>query len=191
MNFVFIFGPPAVGKMTVGQELGKQLGYGLFHNHMTIEPLLKIFPHGSPEFNYLNNLFRIEILKQASSGKRNGFIMTYAWALNIPEDKDEVDSYLDIFKSKNASICYVELEAAQEKRLSRNHTPNRLEEKPSKRDFEFSDANLKSSDVKYVQNTSEKLPFFYPDRHLKINNENKSPAEVAEEVISHFKFIKV
>lgn len=37
MKFVLIFGPQAVGKMTVGQELAKITGLKLFHNHMTID----------------------------------------------------------------------------------------------------------------------------------------------------------
>ncbi|MED3553043.1 hypothetical protein P4449_21750 [Cytobacillus praedii] len=37
MKFVLIFGPQAVGKMTVGQELEKITELKLFHNHMTIE----------------------------------------------------------------------------------------------------------------------------------------------------------
>ena len=38
-TLVIIFGPPAVGKMTVGSKLSKLTGLKLFHNHMTIEPL--------------------------------------------------------------------------------------------------------------------------------------------------------
>jgi shikimate kinase len=34
MKFVLIFGPQAVGKMTVGQELAKITGLKLFHNHI-------------------------------------------------------------------------------------------------------------------------------------------------------------
>ncbi len=34
MKFVHIFGPQAVGKMTVGQELVKITDLKLFHNHM-------------------------------------------------------------------------------------------------------------------------------------------------------------
>lgn len=37
MKFVLIFGPQAVGKMTVGHELEKRTDLKLFHNHMTIE----------------------------------------------------------------------------------------------------------------------------------------------------------
>lgn len=43
MKLVFLIGDAAVGKMTVGQELMKRTGLRLFHNHMTIEPVLEIF----------------------------------------------------------------------------------------------------------------------------------------------------
>lgn len=45
MKLVLLIGNGAVGKMTVGQELMKQTGLRLFHNHMTIEPVLEIFGH--------------------------------------------------------------------------------------------------------------------------------------------------
>ena len=43
MKLVFIIGDAAVGKMTVGQELMKTTGLRLFHNHMSIEPIIEIF----------------------------------------------------------------------------------------------------------------------------------------------------
>ena len=41
MKLLLLFGDAAVGKMTVGQELCKITDFRLFHNHMTIEPVLK------------------------------------------------------------------------------------------------------------------------------------------------------
>lgn len=58
MHFVLVFGPPAVGKMTVGHELTKITGFKLFHNHMTVDPVLDIFPFGSPPFCRLVSEFR-------------------------------------------------------------------------------------------------------------------------------------
>ena len=46
-NLIVVCGPQAVGKMTVGQELMKLTGLRLFHNHMTIEPVLDIFGYFS------------------------------------------------------------------------------------------------------------------------------------------------
>ena len=48
MKFVVIFGPPAVGKMSVGYELAKLTGLKLFHNHMTIDLVLNFLSLESP-----------------------------------------------------------------------------------------------------------------------------------------------
>lgn len=52
-TLVFIVGPPAVGKMTVGHELAKRTGLKLFHNHHTIDLALRFFPFGTPPFQRL------------------------------------------------------------------------------------------------------------------------------------------
>jgi broad-specificity NMP kinase len=54
MNFILIAGPPAVGKMTVGQCLASKLDYKLFHNHQSIDHTLQYFDWGTPEFKELN-----------------------------------------------------------------------------------------------------------------------------------------
>lgn len=43
MKLLFLIGNAAVGKMTVGQELMKITNLRLFHNHMTIEPVIEVF----------------------------------------------------------------------------------------------------------------------------------------------------
>ena len=48
MKLVLIFGSGAVGKMTVGQALMKKTNLRLFHNHMTIEPIIEIFGAYNP-----------------------------------------------------------------------------------------------------------------------------------------------
>ncbi len=39
MKLVFIYGPPASGKLTVARELAALTGYKLFHNHLVVEAL--------------------------------------------------------------------------------------------------------------------------------------------------------
>ena len=64
MKFVILFGPLAVGKMTVGQELEKITDLKLFHNHMTIELVLPFFDMYSSSFNKLVNSFRMQLFKK-------------------------------------------------------------------------------------------------------------------------------
>ena len=48
MKLVFLFGNCAVGKMTVGQALCDITRLKLFHNHMTIEPVIALFGDYKP-----------------------------------------------------------------------------------------------------------------------------------------------
>ncbi len=64
MKFIFIVGPPAVGKMTVGQALAKQTGYKLFYNHMSLELVNQFFDFGTPHFRDLGKTIRFEIFKE-------------------------------------------------------------------------------------------------------------------------------
>jgi shikimate kinase len=49
MKLVLLFGPQAVGKMTVGHELEKVTELKLFHNHMTIDLVTKFFDYRTKE----------------------------------------------------------------------------------------------------------------------------------------------
>lgn len=48
MKLVILFGPQAVGKMTVGQCLEAKTDLKLFHNHMSIDFVSPFFDYGTP-----------------------------------------------------------------------------------------------------------------------------------------------
>ena len=153
MRLVCIFGPPAVGKMTVGHELAKLTGFGLFHNHMTLEPVLDIFPFGSPAFVRLVDEFRRRVLEEAVAARLPGLVFTFVWDLEKPEDRDLVASYVDIVERGGGQVSFVELAAPLEERLVRNVTEFRLDRKRSKRDVDFSRQNVFDMDAAWVMNT--------------------------------------
>ncbi|MFD5095114.1 AAA family ATPase [Amycolatopsis thailandensis] len=184
MDFVVIFGPPAVGKMTVGEELCKLTGFKLFHNHMAVEPVLGIFPFGSPPFGRLVNEFRRRVIEEAADADLPGLVFTYVWGLELPEDAELIGSYVDIVGSRGGRTRFVELYSDLDERLKRNSTELRLDRKPSKRDLEFSHANLLALDRDYVMNTDETRRVHAQDLierhgHLRIDNTRLSPAETA------------
>lgn len=187
MKLVIIFGPPAVGKMTVGYELERLTGLRLFHNHMTIDVVIRFFPFGSPPFGRLNTEFRKRIFEEVAASDLPGLIFTYVWALDHPGDKEHVDRLCDIFRQRDAEICFVELEASQEERLRRNETELRLAEKRPKRDLEFSRRNLLELDEQYRLNTGGG-EFYYPERYLRIDNTHLPPGEVARRIVEAFGF---
>jgi len=184
MKFVILFGPLAVGKMTVGQELEKITGLKLFHNHMTIELVLPFFKMYSPSFNKLVKSFRMQIFEEVAKSSLNGIIFTYVWELDQKSDCDFIDSIVKIFEKENSSVYYVELEADIEERLKRNKSSNRLKHKPSKMDIAVSEHELIETDRKFVLNS--KINEFRGKNYFKINNTKNNAKETAKMIKEKF-----
>ncbi len=179
MHFVIIFGPPACGKMTVGVALARATGLRLFHNHMTIDLVLPFFAFDEPQFRLVGE-FRRRIFEEVAGSTLPGLIFTYVWALDDPRDRAFVDDACAIFRDRGASICFVELHATLERRLERNESPFRLSQKPFKRDLVRSRERLLHDQDRFRMNSDG--DFFYPDRHLLIDN-TELPAEDASMLI--------
>lgn len=91
-TLVFIVGPAAVGKMTVGRELSRLSGLPLFHNHLSIEAVLPVFDFGEPAFNRLVGQLRRGVIEEVAKSDRPGVIFTYMWAFDDPGDRRYVES---------------------------------------------------------------------------------------------------
>lgn len=181
MKLVLLVGDGAVGKMTVGQELMKQTGLRLFHNHMTIEPVLEIF--GQFHTNAILKMREV-IFREFAKTDNYGMIHTIMWAFDCQEDWDYINHVVDIFKENNAEIYCVELVAPQEIRLQRNETPNRLTHKPSKRDIEQSRERVIAMDQKY--RFESKLGEISFANYMRIDNAQLEPEIVATMIKERF-----
>lgn len=181
MKLVILIGDAAVGKMTVGQELMKRTGLRLFHNHMSIEPVIEIF--GS--FNgAASNRIRQVVFEEFVKTDLTGMIFTYLWAFDQQADWDYIAWLTDLFQSHGAEVYYVELIADQAVRLQRNRTENRLKHKPSKRDLELSDKRLLHDDANYRCVSGEgEIPF---PNYLRLDNTHLPPEEAACIIQEHF-----
>ena len=181
MKLVFLIGNGAVGKMTVGQELMKLTGLRLFHNHMTIEPVIEVFGYyNGPVVTKM----REAIFEEFAKSDNYGMIFTFMWAFDAQEDWDYVDHVTNIFKEQGAEVYYVELVAPQEVRLKRNETENRLNNKASKRNLEFSRNNILTHDQKYrLESYDGEITF---ENYIKIDNTNLSPQEAARMIQERF-----
>lgn len=184
MKLVIIFGPQAVGKMTIGHELEKISDLKLFHNHMTIELVQPFFNYGTTEGKRLVKLFRNEIFKAVADSDQEGLIFTMIWSFNEKGDWDYIKEISEIFSSKGGEICFVELEADAEVRIERNKTEHRLAHKPTKRDIEWSEGELLNSLDKHRLNSKEGE--IESQNYIRINNNDLSPEEVAVKIKERF-----
>lgn len=184
MKLILIFGPQAVGKMTVGQELEKITGLKLFHNHMTIDLVSPFFNYGTVAGKRLVRLFRKEIFEEVAKSDLEGLIFTYIWNFDEKYDWNYVKKVCDIFRSQGGKIYFVELEADVDERLERNKSPHRLAHKPTKRDLDWSEKDLKESMENHRLNSEEGE--IKDKNYIRINNTNLNPEEVAEMIKNKF-----
>lgn len=182
-NLVVITGPLAVGKMTVGEALKEKTGYNLMINHDSIKVSDKIFGFATPAQKEFNLLIRDMAFNTAI--KYNQSII-FTMALHF-DDKEKINKLIELkerFEKTGGQLYFIELFASLDIRLERNTTPHRLESKKSKQDLEWSRRNLINSHKNHKLNSNDGEYLF--ENHLKINNENLTPQEVAEMIIKKY-----
>jgi hypothetical protein len=152
-ELLVLFGPPAVGKTTVGRAVCARSDFRLFHNHHTIEPLHEIFGQDSPAFGVLNAEFRRRVIEEAAA---NGvrLVFTTVWNLAGQRDATYVRGLLAPYVDRGLPVRFVELYADLATRLGRNAGPDRLAAKPSKRDLAFSKAHVLEREAAFTMNTT-------------------------------------
>ena len=192
MKLLFIFGAHAAGKMTVGQAVSRITPMKLFHNHMTIEPVIELF--GSYNGAVTERLRQV-VFEEFAKTDNYGLIFTFIWAFDVPYDTEYVRRLTQLYENAGAQVDYVELVAPQEVRLVRNRTENRLKEKASKRDVALSEMRMLDAEEKYrcISEPGEVIEKLgcTPERYLRIDNTDLSPEEVAERIVQHFGYQRV
>ena len=180
-RLLVIFGPPAVGKMTVGREIQRRTGLPLFHNHMAIEPALRFFEFGSEPFGKLVNTLRRALFQAVADSELPGLIFTYVWDLEAASDRRALAQIAKLYEDVGADIAFLELEASLDERIARNKGADRIAAKPSKRDLARSEARLRSLESMQL-NSGGRIPL--PYRHVVIDSNGLTAVEVADRAIA-------
>ena len=185
-NLIIVCGPQAVGKMTVAESLRDKLKYNMMMNHDSIEVSDKIFGFGTPAQREFNASFREKAFELAV--KHNvDLIFTYVCAFEMESEREYLTGLSDLFEAAGGNFYFVELIADLETRLERNETPHRMERKASKRDVEWSKSNLLRDTEKHRLNTE--ADEFWFKNHMKIDNTNLLPDEVADRIIEEYHLV--
>lgn len=182
-NLIVVCGPQAVGKMTAAEALRDKLRWSMMMNHDSIELSDRIFGFGTPAQKALNSAIRENVFALAVRHNVD-LIFTFVCAFDEPEDVQYLKNLEAQFTESGGQFWFVELSAALETRLARNETPHRMERKPSKRNTEWSRRDILETAERFKLNTDAGETLF--SHHLKIDNTDLSPDEVADRVIAAF-----
>ena len=189
MALIVLIGSQAVGKMTVGKELEKQIDGKLLFNPQTLDLFADFLGYSKDAF-LLSDRTRKELFKAfVNSPETNTtkiIIFTVVIDFDSAYDIEFLQDISSIFLEANQEVYFVELVAALRERLKRNVHEERLKAKPSKRDTKFSRKEILTSARKNrLESRENEVKKLFPAvKHLKINNTKLAPKEVCTQIIS-------
>ena len=174
MRLVFIYGPPASGKLTVARRLGGLTEFPVLHNHLVVDLLLAVFDFGSSPFVQMREAVWLNVMERAAQEQLPGLITTFT-----PENTvrpDFVDSVVTMIQRAGGEVLFVSLtcpEAELEQRM----------ENRSRTEF----AKLRSLTL-YRQLRNEGAFDFasLPESGLTIDTSKTKPDESARLIVEHF-----
>ncbi|MEH3047461.1 shikimate kinase [Sphingomonas adhaesiva] len=117
MRLLFIYGPPASGKLTIGRMVADRTGFALFHNHLIVDAVAAVFPFGSDNFVQLRERFWLDTISAAAHAGRS-IIFTFAPEPTVaPDFPSRLYQVVEHAGGEVLSIALNVEDADQEKRL--------------------------------------------------------------------------
>ena len=174
MKLVFVYGPPASGKLTVATELAKLTGFKLFHNHVSIQFVQSIFEFGTKTFWRLTGKYRLEMIEEAA---KEGIDTIFTFVYSKGEDDQWVKLILRKVRSHGGHVCFVRLycdrdelvrrvKASQRKKLGKVGTEKML------------------SDLFRKHSLDLEIPF---QRSMSVDTTNRTPKSVAKSIARQYR----
>jgi hypothetical protein len=103
---VLIYGPPAAGKFTVATRLGELYGLRVVDNHASVDPALRLFDFGTPEFAALVEEIRVALIRSAALACVD-IVSTLVYAHG--DDEDHVAKLVDATAAGGGIVQFVQL----------------------------------------------------------------------------------
>jgi hypothetical protein len=179
-NLVFIFGPSAVGKMTVGQELQKLTGYKLLYNHMVVDLVTEFVDFGTPAFHALARPMTLQLI-EACATTGAGLIITHGLIFDRASTPGLLEEWSAPHRAAGGNVFYVELNAPLDVRMQRNRTANRMAHK--KTDW-ATDDRMREMETWGRWTSDGSLPD--AERQMIIDNTTVAPVEAARMIAARF-----
>ena len=174
MKLEFIYGPAAVGKLTVARALAQRTGFKVFHNHLTVDAAKALFEWGSDPYVHAVRQLRLRTFELAAEGGLPGLIFTFFYT--PPRSDAFVRMVLELAGRVGFEVLFVQLTASLEALEARVQQPSRSSlGKPDT--VAALGAMYAGTDV------FASIPFV---TGLRVDNTDVGPETVAERIGAHF-----
>jgi adenylate kinase family enzyme len=165
MKLLFIYGPPASGKLTIAEKLSEITGIPLFHNHLSRDIVKDIYKKDLDKHYSLVDQLRFDVIGYCAK-ENTDLIFTYVY--EGAADDENIHQYMELVKKHNGEIVFIELTADREDLISRVSNESRRKFK-------------KLSNPELMTQLTEDMSIFTIPfvQSLKINTSKMSPEQSA------------
>jgi chloramphenicol 3-O-phosphotransferase len=172
-DVVFLYGPPAAGKFTIGSKIAELTGYSLFHNHLTVDAVKPVFPENDEwRHRALIGLRAYMLELAAEAGRSIIFTLAYSGAVDDGYTADIVTA----IEKHGGRVCFVQVYTPPDElkrrcvaehrvRMGKMHTPDAIQRNLDTRDH--------YARVKY-------------EPHLRIDTTRSTADDAARQVVAYY-----
>ena len=171
LRVVYLYGPPGVGKLTVGTALAELTGFRLFHNHLTVNLATAVFRRDTEPWRDLIRHVRRDVFSAAA---REGvsLICTGVFA-GTDEHTEAIRVMLQPVYDVGGAVSYVQLVCEREEHLARVRNPSRA-------------LHHKLMDPRVVEERYAGDPTLPFEPSLRLDTTHLPPPEAAARIAAHF-----
>ena len=116
MKLLFLYGPPASGKLTVANKLSELTKIPLFHNHLSRDIVKDIYGKNLLNHYALVDQIRFDVLSYCAN-QGTDIIFTYVYEGKT--DDENVRKLINAIKNNGGDVVFIELKASREDLIKR------------------------------------------------------------------------
>jgi shikimate kinase len=178
MHFVFIYGPPAAGKLTVATELAKITHYKLLDNHKALDYLTELFPRSERQYDAIRSALgrklRVDVFAAVATA---GVDMITTFAPISAGTVDFMRTVRAAIQDNGGTMCMVQLLP------SRDVLHERVQGESRK------DRKIETIErwEEVVGDNPEAFATFPDIDHLVLDNSELSPEQAAQKIVEYYR----
>jgi hypothetical protein len=174
---LLLYGPPAVGKLTIAQEIARLTGFKVFHNHLTVNLVAAILPRGTPAYRQLLWDIRYAVFAEAARAHLDGLLFTMVYRR---DQEPCVARCVAIVERFGGTVCFVHVYCHIET------VRQRVVREDRKQHGKITSVELLNELLRHWEPQS---PFAAATQwdSLSLNTDVLGPVEAAQQVIAHYR----